>query len=127
MSVLDSFSLEGRAALVAGGSKGLGRSMALALAEAGAEVAICSRSGFEAAEAASEIAQATGRRAFGAECDVTDPDAVRRLATECEAEFGKIDILLNNAGINIRKPTPELSEADWDAVVDITVKGSFLC
>src|SRR5258708_11508484 len=101
MSVFDLFRLDGRAALITGGSKGLGRSMALALAEAGADVAICSRSGFEAAEAASEIAQATGRRAFGSECDVTDPESVRRLAVECEAEFGKIDILLNNAGINI--------------------------
>lgn len=127
MSVFDSFKLDGRSALVTGGSKGLGRSMALALAEAGADVAICSRNGSEAAATAAEIAGATGRKAVGFECDVTDPESVRRLASDCQAEFGKIDILLNNAGINIRKPTTELLAEDWDAVVDITVKGSFLC
>ncbi len=127
MSVFDSFKLEGRSALVTGGSKGLGRSMALALAEAGADVAICSRNGQEAAEAAAEIAQATGRKVVGLACDVIDPDSVRQLALDCEAEFGKIDILLNNAGINVRKPTSELTETDWDSVIDITVKGSFLC
>jgi len=127
MSVFDSFKLDGRSALVTGGSKGLGRCMAQALAEAGADVAICSRSGSEAAETAAEIAGATGRRVIGLECDVTDPGSVRRLASACEAELGQIDILINNAGINIRKPTAELPEEDWDAVVDITVKGSFLC
>lgn len=127
MSVFDSFRLDGRAALVTGGSKGLGRSMALALAEAGADVAICSRNGFEATEAAAEIAQATGRKVIGVACDVTDPASVRRLTQECEEEFGKVDILLNNAGINVRKPTTELTEEDWDSVIDITVKGSFLC
>ncbi len=127
MSVFDSFRLDGRSALVTGGSKGLGRSMAQALAEAGADVAICSRSGSEAATAAAEIAEATGRKAIGLECDVVDSESVKRMARDCEAAFGNIDILLNNAGINVRKPTVELTEADWDSVVDITVKGSFLC
>jgi NAD(P)-dependent dehydrogenase (short-subunit alcohol dehydrogenase family) len=101
--------------------------MALALAEAGANVAVCSRNGDEAASAASEIARQTGRKALGVACDVTDRDAVHRMAAECRAAIGPVDILVNNAGINIRKPTPELSEADWDAVVDISVKGAFFC
>lgn len=127
MSVFDSFRIDGRVALVTGGSKGLGRSMALALAEAGADIALCSRNAAEASEAAEEIEKATGRTARGFACDVTDPDSVRRLASDCDAVFGKVDILLNNAGINVRKPTAEVSENDWDSVVDITIKGSFLC
>ena len=127
MSVFDSFRLNGRAALVTGGSKGLGRSMALALAEAGANVAVCSRNGDEAIAAAQEIAEATGRTVIGITCDVIDRDSVRNMVTECNAVLGKVDILVNNAGINVRKPTAELTEADWDSVVDISVKGSFFC
>lgn len=127
MNVLEEFRLDGRAALVTGGSKGLGKSMALALAQAGAEVALCSRNGDEARAAAEEIATETGRRVLGFAADVIARDSVAQLKAECEAAFGKIDILLNNAGINIRKPTVEMTEEDWDAVVDISAKGSFLC
>jgi NAD(P)-dependent dehydrogenase (short-subunit alcohol dehydrogenase family) len=127
MPVFDSFKLDGKAALITGGSKGLGRAMAQALAEAGADIALCSRHGAEAEAAATEIAAATGRRAVGFEADVTDLESVQRLKAGCEEALGKIDILLNNAGINIRKPTPELTVEDWDAVMDISVKGSFLC
>lgn len=127
MSVMDGFRLDGKVALVTGGSKGLGRAMAQALAEAGADIALCSRNGEEAESAAVEIAQATGRKAAGFACDVTKRDSVQHLARQCDAAFGKVDILLNNAGINVRKPTPELTEEDWDSVVDISVKGSFLC
>lgn len=127
MSVWDAFRLEGRTALVTGGSKGLGKAMALALAEAGADIALCSRHKEEAEEAASEISQATGRRAFGFEADVIERASVTNLMLECEEALGKIDILVNNAGINIRKPTAELTEEDWDAVMDISVKGAFFC
>ncbi|HZO88007.1 MAG TPA: SDR family NAD(P)-dependent oxidoreductase [Chthonomonadaceae bacterium] len=127
MGVFDSFRLDGKAALVTGGSKGLGRAMALALAEAGADIALCSRHGEEAEVAAREIAEATGRRAVGFEADVTDRASVAQLKRDCEAALGKVDILVNNAGINIRKSLSELAEEDWDAVVDISVKGSFLC
>lgn len=127
MSVFDSFRLNGRVALVTGGSKGLGRSMAQALAEAGADVAICSRNGDEAVEAAEEIARETSRRTAGFACDVTEAESVRRLAAACSERLGPVDILVNNAGINVRKPTVDLTEDDWDSVVDITIKGSFLC
>jgi NAD(P)-dependent dehydrogenase (short-subunit alcohol dehydrogenase family) len=127
MAVFDMFRLEGKAALVTGGSKGLGRAMAQALAEAGADVAICSRHLDESQTAAAEIAEATGRRAFGFEADVTDKASVTRLAQACTDALGKVDILINNAGINIRKLTPAMAEEEWDAVVDISLKGSFLC
>jgi NAD(P)-dependent dehydrogenase (short-subunit alcohol dehydrogenase family) len=127
MSVLDLFRLEGRSALITGGSKGLGRAMAVALAEAGADVAVCSRTAGEAAEVAAEIAQQTGRTVIGVEADVTDKASITAMVAQCDATFGKIDILINNAGVNVRKPTSEVTEEDWDSVVDITVKGSFLC
>src|SRR5579862_9439519 len=101
--------------------------MAQALAEQGADIALCSRHGDEAQTAAAEIAAATGRRVVGFAADVTDRDSVSRLRSDCEAALGRVDILLNNAGINIRKPTAELTDEDWDAVMDISVKGSFLC
>lgn len=127
MSVLSAFQLEGRTALVTGGSKGLGYAMAFALAEAGADIAICSRNGEECRTAAEEIAKATGRRVFGYSTDVTNRESILQLKQDCEAHLGKIDILINNAGINIRKPTTDLTEEDWDAVVDISVKGAFFC
>ena len=127
MSVMDLFRLEGRTALVTGGSKGLGRAMALALAQAGANVAICSRNLEEAVEAAEDVASATGRQTAGYTCDVTDGASVAKLAELCRDRFGRIDILINNAGVNVRKPTNQLTEEDWDQVVDISVKGSFLC
>ncbi len=127
MGVFDSFRLEGKVALVTGGSKGLGLAMAHALAEAGADIAICSRNLEEAHLAAQEITAKSGCKAVGYRADVTDKDDVRELAQFCNDELGKVDILLNNAGINIRKPTPEVTESDWDAVIDISVKGSFLC
>jgi NAD(P)-dependent dehydrogenase (short-subunit alcohol dehydrogenase family) len=127
MGVMDSFRLEGKTALVTGGSKGLGRAMAQALAEAGADVALCSRTREEVVQAAGEIAAATGRRAFGFQADVTEKASVAQLKQDCANALGQVDILINNAGINIRKPTPELTEEDWDAVVDISLKGAFLC
>jgi NAD(P)-dependent dehydrogenase (short-subunit alcohol dehydrogenase family) len=127
MGVLDSFRLDGKTALVTGGSKGLGRAMAQALAEVGADVALCSRTREEVVQAAQEIAAATGRRAFGFQADVTEKASVAQLQQDCENALGQIDILINNAGINIRKPTPELTEEDWDSVVDISLKGAFLC
>ena len=127
MSVFETFRLDGKVALVTGGSKGLGRAMAQALAEAGADIALCSRNAAEATAAAQEIAAATGRKAAGFYADVTDRASVADLKTQCEAAFGQIDILLNNAGVNVRKPTPELTEDDWDSVIDSSIKGSFLC
>ena len=127
MAVFDTMKLDGKIALVTGGSKGLGYRMALALAEAGADVALCSRNGGEAEQAAAEIRSLTGRKALGLGCDVTDKSSVLNLKSDVEAEFGKVDILLNNAGVNVRKPTVELTEEDWDSVIDISVKGSFFC
>ncbi len=123
--VLDLFRLEGRRALVTGGSKGLGLSMALALAEAGAEVLIVSRHGEEAERVAQQIRN-LGRRSKGYQADVSHSDEVNALAEAVFKDFGKVDILVNNAGINIRKEITDLSEEEWDQVVDINLKGPFL-
>jgi NAD(P)-dependent dehydrogenase (short-subunit alcohol dehydrogenase family) len=126
-NVLESFRLDGKIALVTGGARGLGRTMATALAEAGADIALSGRSVEACREAAEGIAAATGRRARGFAADVTKLADIERLATEVEAELGPVDILVNNAGINIRGPIQQLSEADWDAVIDTNLKGPFLC
>ena len=125
--VLDTFRLDGKVAVVTGGAGGLGRAMATALAEAGADVALTSRSIGPCAEAASAIASDTGRCAKAFVADVTVAADVERLVSEIEAGLGPVDILVNNAGINIRGPVEQLSEADWDAVIDTNLKGPFLC
>jgi NAD(P)-dependent dehydrogenase (short-subunit alcohol dehydrogenase family) len=123
---LELFRLEGRAALVTGGARGLGRVMAEALAEAGAAVCVTSRSAEHAREAAREIAEATGSRVTGVSGDVSTPAGVDALVQQAGAAFGHVDVLVNNAGVNIRGNAGDLSEADWDTVVDTNLKGPFL-
>jgi NAD(P)-dependent dehydrogenase (short-subunit alcohol dehydrogenase family) len=125
-SVLDRFRLDGKVAFVTGGARGLGRTMATALAQAGADVAIAGRTRSTCDEAAAAIRDATGRRCGGFCADVTIAADVDRVVGEVETEFGQIDILINNAGNNIRGAIDQLSEADWDSVLDTNLKGPFL-
>jgi NAD(P)-dependent dehydrogenase (short-subunit alcohol dehydrogenase family) len=125
-NVMDLFRLDGRSALVTGGTRGLGRVMAEALAEAGASVCITSRSIDAARTAAEEIAAASGARIEGIEAEMTTADGVSRLVDVAHRDFGRVDILVNNAGVNIRGSVGELSETDWDTVVDTNLKGVFL-
>jgi NAD(P)-dependent dehydrogenase (short-subunit alcohol dehydrogenase family) len=127
MSVLDQFVLTNRRALVTGGARGLGRVMAEALAQAGADVVITSRSADSAVAAASDVAASTGRKVVGLAADVAIASDITRLADDAERALGPIDILVNNAGINIRGASETLTEADWDTVLDTNVKGPFLC
>jgi NAD(P)-dependent dehydrogenase (short-subunit alcohol dehydrogenase family) len=126
-SVLDTFRLDGKVALVTGGVRGLGRTIARALAQAGADLAITARSIDSCGEPSQAIGEETGRRCRGFAADVTKADEVGRLVSEVEAEFGHIDILVNNAGNNIRGTVEQLTEADWDSVLDTNLKGPFLC
>ncbi|MBA2356573.1 MAG: 3-oxoacyl-ACP reductase FabG [Acidobacteria bacterium] len=123
---LDLFRLDGRSALVTGASRGLGLVMAEALAEVGASVCISSRSPDAASEAARALAAATGARVVGVAGDVSTPDGVERLARHTAETFGTVDILVNNAGVNIRGNIGDLSDADWDTVLDTNLKGPFL-
>jgi NAD(P)-dependent dehydrogenase (short-subunit alcohol dehydrogenase family) len=125
-NVLDTFRLDGRRALVTGGNRGLGRVIAQALAEAGADVAVASRSLDSCRAAALEIAAATGRKALAFAADVTAPAGVARLLAEVEAGMGPLDVLVNNAGVNVRGASEELAEADWDSVVATNLKAPFL-
>jgi len=126
-NILDAFRLDGRVALVTGGARGLGLTMATALAEVGADIAISGRTQQACEEAVAQITKETGRRAVAFNADVTKAADVEKLAGDVEASLGKIDILINNAGINIRGPIQDLSEADWDAVLDTNLKGPWLC
>lgn len=126
MNVMEQFRLDGRTALVTGGTKGLGRAMAEGLAEAGAEVAIVSRHADEAAAVAQHIEAHTGRRCRGYACDVTAPEQVGALALQVLADFGRVDILVNNAGINIRGPIDELSVEEFLSVQAANVTGPWL-
>lgn len=118
------FDLSGRTALVTGAARGLGRAIALALAEAGADVALGLRNPATAGEVESRIA-GMGRRVLPLAMDVTDLAASRRAIGTAIAEFGGIDILVNNAGGGIEAPLLEVSEADFDATILINVKSSF--
>ena len=127
MTVLDQFRLTGKTALITGGARGLGKTMATALAEAGANIALTGRTIESLQATAKEIADATGRtvRAFAG--DVSVARDVERLHAEVTAECGAVDILINNAGTNIRGTIDQVSEADWDSVIDTNLKGPFLC
>ena len=126
-SVLEQFRIDGRKALVTGGAKGLGKVIAGALAEAGADVVIASRNLAECQATAQEISRDTRRNTHAIAADVTRIGEVAGLVAAAQAAIGPIDILVNNAGINIRGPAPELTEKDWDAVVDVNLKAPFLC
>lgn len=125
-NVMDLFRLDGKRALITGGAKGLGKVMATAFAQAGASIAINSRNLSECQATAEEIAESTGQKTIAVAADVSAASDVDRLVREAEAGIGPIDILVNSAGINIRGPINELSDADWDAVLDINLKAPFL-
>jgi NAD(P)-dependent dehydrogenase (short-subunit alcohol dehydrogenase family) len=125
-SVLDRFRLHNRVALVTGGGRGLGYTIATALAQAGADIAITSRDASTIERTAASIAEATGRRVHACTLDVTKADDITRLVADVESTVGPIDILVNNAGLNIRGPVQELTEANWDDVLDTNLKGPFL-
>jgi NAD(P)-dependent dehydrogenase (short-subunit alcohol dehydrogenase family) len=127
MNVLDRFRLDGKVALVTGGARGLGRVMAEALGGAGASVALSARDLNLATEVARGVAGSSGQKAIGVAADVTRAEDVRSMVHRVLDTFGRLDILVNNAGINIRGPIEQLSELDWDQVIDTNLKGPWLC
>jgi NAD(P)-dependent dehydrogenase (short-subunit alcohol dehydrogenase family) len=118
--------LEGRRALVTGAQQGIGRACTLALARAGADVAINWLDDEPAALAAAAEIRALGRRAVLVEGSVATASAARRIVEEADAALGELDTLINNAGIFPRSPFLELTEAEWDSVHNVNLKGSFL-
>lgn len=123
---LSCFDLTGKTALVTGGSKGLGRAIALALARAGADIALASRTRAELDEVAAEVA-ALGRRTLVVPADVTDEDSVAAMIAETIARLGALDVLVNNAGIEGIGPVLELDTGDWDRTMAVNLRGPMLC
>jgi 2-deoxy-D-gluconate 3-dehydrogenase len=117
MSVVDQFSLSGKRALVTGSSRGLGKAMAIALAEAGADV-VCASSKSGGADDTAKSVESVGRRAWTASADLADRKAVLRMAEDAQRQAGAIDILVNNGGAIARQPAVDYSEAEWDRVID---------
>jgi 2-dehydro-3-deoxy-D-gluconate 5-dehydrogenase len=120
---LSLFSLEGKVAVVTGATAGSGQAMCVALAKAGADIVGVGSSGnFTATQP--EVA-ACGTRFSGIQCDLSRMEEVRRLIPEAQTVFGRIDVLVNNAGIIRRTPSTDFSEEDWDAVMNVNVKAAF--
>lgn len=117
--IFDRFRLDGQSALVTGGDKGLGQAIAIALAQAGADVAVASHTGDPAATLAAIAA--VGRRGVALRADLADVARAPELVTAACDVFGKLDILVNNAGIIRRAPVLEMAGADWDAVIDVNL------
>jgi 3-oxoacyl-[acyl-carrier protein] reductase len=119
--------LEGKRALVTGGSRGIGRAIALRLADEGVDVAVCAGSSLETAAAVAEEIRAKGRKALAVKADVSDAGEVEALIAEVLEAFSTVDILVNNAGINRDGLLVRMKEEDWDAVLGVNLKGAFLC
>ena len=120
------FDLTGRSAIITGGSKGLGLAMAAGLASAGASVMLVNRNASEGAQAANELSSIYKTKAISFGANITDKEQTEAMAELAIKSFGKIDILINSAGINIRGPIDELSLNDFTSVMDVNVTGTWL-
>lgn len=124
MAVAD-FSLTGKVAIVTGGSRGIGRSIAVALAEAGADVCVAARKP-EALEESAAAVRATGRKVIAVPTNVRDLEALQNLVNETKRQLGRVDILVNNAATNpVFGPVVNLDERAWDAIMNTNVKSAF--
>jgi NAD(P)-dependent dehydrogenase (short-subunit alcohol dehydrogenase family) len=121
--VLDQFSLPGRKAVVTGASRGLGRAFALALAQAGADVAAVARTEPDIKAAASDIAAQTGRRVVPVVADITERADAERMIAEADAALGGLDILVNNAGVCFHRPALDVPDDEFRQVFDVNVYG----
>jgi 3-oxoacyl-[acyl-carrier protein] reductase len=120
-------SMEGRIAIVTGGGRGIGRAISNLFAQRGADVVIADKLVEQSEQAAQEISEATGRRILPVPLDVSSHDSAKGMAEKVLAEFGRIDVLVNNAGITRDNLIMRMDEADWDAVININLKGAYNC
>ncbi|MFD2099088.1 SDR family NAD(P)-dependent oxidoreductase [Flagellimonas iocasae] len=125
-SILEQLSLQGKTALIVGGNRGLGLAIAKAFAEMGANISIAARDDKTNRNAADEIKEQYGSECIVHSCDVTDEENVKETVSKTAEHFGKIDILVNSAGINIRGKIDELSVSEFNKVQEVNVTGSWL-
>lgn len=121
------FDLQGKSAIVTGGSKGLGLAMAAGLASAGASVMLVNRNADEGSKAAQALSQDYGTKALSFAADISEQDQTEAMAQAAMDAFGRIDVLINSAGINIRGPIDELTPDQFDQVMHVNVRGTWLC
>lgn len=126
MGIIEKMRLDDKVAYVTGGAGGIGKAMAMGLAEAGANVAIVDLDGEKSREVAEEIAEKTGVKTLAIETDVTDENSVEQMIEKILAEFEHIDIAVNNAGMTMNVPAEEMSLEDWQTVIDLDLTGVFL-
>lgn len=127
MGILEKMSLKGKKIYVTGGAQGLGKAMATAVAEAGADVAIVDINGDKAQQTADEIAKATGQKVISVKTDVTNPEQVQNMIDTVVDKLGGLDSVFNNAGMCLNIPADEMSYEDWLKVVNLNLNSIFLC
>ncbi|MGX6444269.1 SDR family oxidoreductase [Neobacillus sp. K501] len=125
MNISELYDIKGKTAIVTGGGRGLGEQIALAFAEAGANVVVCSRK-VEACQEVSERLEKMGVRSLALECDVSKAEDIQRVVEKTIQEFGTIDILVNNSGASWGAPALEMEAKHWDKVMDVNLKAVFL-
>jgi 3-oxoacyl-[acyl-carrier protein] reductase len=118
--------LDGKKCVVTGGGRGIGRGIALAFAQEGADVAVIDRLGDNAERVAAELT-ALGARAFAFGADVSDESSVTKALTDAESQLGRIDVLMNNAGINTHVKLVDMTVATWDEMIEVNLRSVFLC
>lgn len=121
------FDLKGKTALVTGSSRGIGRAIAVKLAEAGADVVVCGRSESDALNETEKLITKIGRKAYKATADTSKPDEIKKLFLFVEKEIGCIDIMVNNAAVLTRNPFLDLTVEEWDKLMETNARGYFLC
>jgi NAD(P)-dependent dehydrogenase (short-subunit alcohol dehydrogenase family) len=126
VSVKQLFDLTGRVAIITGGSIGLGRQMAEGLAEMGANLVLCARKEERCRQAAGEL-QRLGVKAIALACDVNDQSSIQQVVDSTVSQFGRIDVLINNAGISWGAPVEDMRLEDWKKVIETNLTGTFLC
>lgn len=125
--MLTQFSLEGQIAVVTGAGQGIGKAVAIALAQAGADVVVNDHSELAGAQDTARQIQQAGRRSLVIKADVANQDQVKAMVEQIIEEFGRVDILVNNAGINIKKVAEEMDEETWNKVIDVNLNGTYHC
>lgn len=126
MNIMEKMRLDGKKIFVTGGARGIGMNYAIAVAEAGADVAIVDMDIAAAQKTAEHIAEATGQRVIAIETDVTSPESVEQMMENILAEFGRLDVAFCNAGICVNVPAEEMTYETWKKVIDVNLNGIFL-